>query len=456
MDDLIAGGRSLSVYILLPATAVFAVMLVLVLSRTSSRVTQFVVFAIWFRWIMSAFHDYTYKPSPIGLSYNALASVGVIGLGLLVIKSRKILDVGVVPFYFLIGVVVLSGAYNHLIPGMVDMAVKYAYLAVMVLAVVDAINEVGTERFTKLAIWPYAIPFGLQALSVVLHSAKASERDGSISYIGGYEHEAAFSMILASGLVLVCLGRRLGAVMKTVLIGACVAGIILANYRTAILAMAPMVGVTMVTGITRRFIPSQRALVTGAMAICAAAVLGAGFVAMADRFSDLNAALSQGTGLIKPQEDFDTTDRRLLSARPYIWSGYIFGYANSKPVQHLLGLGPNAWSGVFKVYAHNTLISCIYELGALGVAAMLFLWGWMAWLAARVTDGSRSLLLGGHASFFVLNMATMPLWNVEGLILYALLCGFTVAAYQARGRTVYQGVPVDQELPWPAEAGELA
>jgi hypothetical protein len=40
------------------------------------------------------------------------------------------------------------------------------------------------------------------------------------------------------------------------------------------------------------------------------------------------------------------------------------------------------------------------------------------------------LLLAAHASFFVLNMATMPFWQVEGLALYGLLCGYTV--YSAR------------------------
>src|SRR3546814_13456103 len=51
----------------------------------------------------------------------------------------------------------------------------------------------------------------------------------------------------------------------------------------------------------------------------------------------------------------------------------------------------------------------------------------------------RSLTLAaGHLSFFILNLATMPFWQVEGLALYGLLCGYTlfsarVAALSRRG-----------------------
>jgi hypothetical protein len=36
------------------------------------------------------------------------------------------------------------------------------------------------------------------------------------------------------------------------------------------------------------------------------------------------------------------------------------------------------------------------------------------------------MLIAAHLSFFFLNMATMPLWQIEGLILYGLLWGFTM------------------------------
>jgi hypothetical protein len=54
----------------------------------------------------------------------------------------------------------------------------------------------------------------------------------------------------------------------------------------------------------------------------------------------------------------------------------------------------------------------------------------LAWLA---DERSRNLLLGGHLSFLVLNLATMAHWQVEGNMLYGLLSGYTIAkARQAK------------------------
>ena len=65
--------------------------------------------------------------------------------------------------------------------------------------------------------------------------------------------------------------------------------------------------------------------------------------------------------------------------------------------------------------------------------AILLLWGRMFRLAWSTDERTRTLLLGGHLSFLVLNLATMAHWQVEGNILYGVLCGLTIAkARQAR------------------------
>ena len=430
MDELSGTSLSLPPYALMPAIALFAVILFAVLSRTSSRAAQFVVFATWLRYILSAFHTVTFKPSPIGLSWNALGSIGIFVLGLLVIRRRRLFDAALVPMYLLAIVVLASGFANHAVAGMVNTLVKYAYLAVIIMATADAIEDLGEQRFFNRLLWPFVIPFGLQALSIVLGIAKAGERDGSASYIGGFSHEAAFSIALATGLLVVCMTRRFNPLLKLLLVAACCVGILLANYRTAILAMAPLIGAVVLTGTTRRFVPQQRALITGAMAL---AVLGAAFAgawAGRERFADLAVAASEGEGLIKPPNDFSETDKDLLSGRAYIWSDYIYGYADSRPIQHIIGLGPDSWVGVFKLYAHNTLVSSLYELGIAGVGAILFLWTWMLILAIRIREGPRARIVAAHLSFIVLNMATMPMWMIEGMIFYGILCGYTVYCFR--------------------------
>ena len=145
-----------------------------------------------------------------------------------------------------------------------------------------------------------------------------------------------------------------------------------------------------------------------------------------DRFSDLGA-ITQGASLIRPPQTFSWSERRELSSRPYIWSAYIYAYAEASPMQKLIGLGPDSWEGKMENYAHNTLISFLYELGLAGVAAILLLWATMFRLAWSADRKSRALLIGGHLSFLVLNLATMAHWQVEGNILYGVLCGYTVA-----------------------------
>lgn len=51
-----------------------------------------------------------------------------------------------------------------------------------------------------------------------------------------------------------------------------------------------------------------------------------------------------------------------------------------------------------------------------------------------------------HIGFIMLNMATMPFWQVEGLILYGLLCGYTYSASLA------PAVPVPRPIKHPRMA----
>jgi len=73
------------------------------------------------------------------------------------------------------------------------------------------------------------------------------------------------------------------------------------------------------------------------------------------------------------------------------------------------------------------------------VAAMLALWTVM-FTAAIAARGERFKLLAAHFAFFLLNMATMPFWQVEGLAMYGLLCGYTI--YAARTAQVPRPGPI--------------
>ena len=451
MDSLVANGRALPYYASIPATLLALAMLFVALRSSQGRATRFVIFAIWLRFILSAFHPITFSSSPVGLSYNALGSIFICGFGLWVLRPRGVFDVGLVPFYPILLVIAISGFVNHSVSPMVDMLVKYVYMAVIILAVVDAITETGWDKALGKMFLPFLILVAFQALSVVLGVVKASEADGSASYIGGFNHEAAFSVALAGGLFVLALRQRMSGLAKTALVGMFCLSILLANYRTAIVAIAPLLGGIALIGAWRGVIRAQRMVVIG----LATVLIGIGGVAIGstqqERFADIATVIERGTSIIKPPREFDLDDRHVMSGRPLIWSQYIYGYRDSSPIQHVIGSGPNAWNGVFVVYAHNTLVSALYELGVLGVLATLFFWIWMFALAAMAKTRARPILLCGHLSFFLLNMATMPLWQIEGMILYGILCGCTVQAYiSARKYDATKRRPISASTPYTA------
>ncbi|WP_076072111.1 O-antigen ligase family protein [Sphingomonas montana] len=430
MDSLIAEGRALPAYAALPATAASLVMILIVLRGTNGRATRFVMFAIWLRFILSAFHPITFEQSPLGPSWNALGSLFVCGMGLLMLRPRPLFDVGLVPFYLLFLVILLSGIVNHRAPDTLDMMIKYVYLMVLALTTADAFEENGWEYTLGRLFVPFLVPFGFQALSVLLGVSKVTELDNSISYIGGFKHEAGFSVSLAGGLLLVCLRRHMKVGLKIGLVGLCFAGIVLANYRTAIVALAPLIGAAVLIGASRLVLPRQRILVVGLISIMVLMVAGVFATTNAERFADIGTVITRNTDLIQQPDQYPEADRHIMSGRPLIWSQYLYGYANGTSIQKLFGLGPNAWEGQFNVYAHNTLLSSLYELGVAGMFATAFLWAWMLALSCARTE-LRPSLIAAHVSFFILNMATMPMWMIEGMIFYGLLCGASIHAWRS-------------------------
>jgi hypothetical protein len=451
MGDVVSSSPPLPAYAMLPATGVFVILIVLLIRRTTSPSAGFVYAAVWLRFMLAAYNRVTFAPSPLGLSWNALFSVATIAVGLLIVRWRHLSISGLVPVGAVIVAVALSGATNHDIPGLIEMVVKYLYFAVITIAVTGALADLGRDRFLGSLLWPFVVPVGLQAISLALGVVKINEQDGTPSYIGGFYHEAAFSVALSAGLFIACMQRQTRAPVKILLILGFVASIALANYRTAILAMAPLVAATFFAGAVRSFVPHQRPLIAGAMLL----VLVCGGIASADlakdRFADIGTIAERGTGIIKPPESFTNDDRAIMSGRALIWSQYLYGFAAGSPKQKLFGFGPDSGETAFGIYAHNTLISSLYELGVFGCASILLLWLWMLALAFGSGAESRFQLVAAHLGFFVLNMATMPMWMVEGMMFYGLLCGYTIymrdhsRAPEPRSATVRTG-PVR----WPA------
>ncbi|HEU0066384.1 MAG TPA: hypothetical protein VFQ57_03995 [Sphingomonas sp.] len=448
MDELANAGRSLPAYALWPILLLSGLLVFALCRRTPSVAGRFIMVAINLRFALSGAHGLTFKHSPLGLSYNALATIAITGVGLLLIRRRRLFGAGLAPFYFYLGLLVTSGILSGEGPNTANAFVKYAYLIVLMFAVEDAIGDIGFDRFLKLLLPVFALPFVMQAASVVLGVVKAGENDGSASYIGGFNHEAAFSVTLSGGLLIVCLQRRIGLGAKVGMIAVCVVALFLANYRTVILAMMPLVGVAVLMDAPRHFVARQRAFVAGIMALLVVTVGVGGGIAGEERFADIGVAVTRGTDIIKRPELFSVEERRVMSGRPLIWSGYLYGWLDGTPKQKMLGHGPGSSSKHFVLYAHNTLVSALFEMGVLGVIATILLWLWMLGLAVLSKSGPKAEIIVAHVCFFILNMATMPMWMMEGMIFYGVLCGVTLHFFH-KGRPA----PLGRVRPLPRTVG---
>ena len=265
------------------------------------------------------------------------------------------------------------------------------------------------------------MPIVLQVLSVVLGQAKSTEADGSTSYIGGYNHEAAFSMIIVSFIFVVGLTERSSIKFRTSLFTLAVVLLVLVNYRTSILTILPIAAVFYFTLIEQRLKPSQKAPVLSVVAMVFVFVfLGLSFT-MQERFADIGIMLSNLDLIAKAPMYFSDAERDILSARVYIWSGYINAFVNADLLNQIFGFGPDSWKQRFVLYAHNTFVSYLYEYGILGLVNFLFVCLVMIVQPMGLQDKKLSkILIFSFLGFLTMNLATMPLWNIEGLIFFAI------------------------------------
>ena len=418
-------GPSLPNWFLLPATGFFAVLTLYFIMRTRGRAARFLMFACWFRYTLSSLHEFTYNEAIPGVKWVALGSIVIVGAGVLALEKRRLMAKPFFPVAIICGLMVVSATVNHELLTAIEPIVRFLIFVIIGAALWQALETNGSSVIRRLLL-VFIQPLSYQVASIVLGVPKSGELDGSLSYIGGYYHEELFSLIAATAFFVTMFANRIGKVTRLALAIASLAAIWLANYRTTMLGILPLASVALFTAMPRAFEPSQRALAKIAIIVGGVATFAIGATLEADRFSDL-AALPHAAQLIKPPEMFTGEERRELSSRPYIWSNYIYAYAEGTRVQKLIGFGPDSWEGKMPNYAHNTLISFLYELGLAGVAAILVLWGSFFRLALKADQRSRALLIGGHLSFLVLNLATMAHWQIEGNILYGLLSGYTIA-----------------------------
>lgn len=428
MNELGLHSPSLPAYFLYPVALLSLLIILFVMARSGNRSAAFLLGASWLRYVMSAFHTITYRPLAAGMSANALASILLFLIGLTTINWRHLMLRFLLPFYVLIALAVASALANGgVTSGLIQVITKHGYLVVVILSVFGAMRRAKSGDFMTSLLWSFFPVLIYQALSVIFGIGKDTETDiGAVSYIGGYNHEAAFSVVLATFLAVTCFTTGLNKYIKTGLVFASIAGIVLANYRTTLVAIGPLLMMYFAFSSLRKFPLRDRPFVVSGLIVVVAVALGAVSLLVAERFNDVAVAASGDVNFFKPPDQYTVDESRLLSGRPRIWSSYTYAWLNGDLTEHVIGFGPESWNGLFPHYAHNTLVNYLYEYGLVGVVVLLWVWLSMLASALRVRHPHAGVLVGAHLSFIVLNMSTMPMWMVEGNILYGIICGYTL------------------------------
>ena len=200
--------RALPPAALHPATAILFILLIRAVLKTPHASGRLLIVIVWLRYVMQAYHEITYI-SFGGVSINALGSLAVCCVGAFILRKQAG-ELGRYPIILsLIGVVAVSGLMNGAVTPMIETVLKWGYFLIVMLAVQDCIRRDGDVRILGLLLWAFAPPLVYQALSVGLGVGKAGESDGSISFIGGYNHEAAFSIVLVTCFAVASLAPKL-------------------------------------------------------------------------------------------------------------------------------------------------------------------------------------------------------------------------------------------------------
>ncbi|MGB7406689.1 MAG: hypothetical protein WA906_13450 [Pacificimonas sp.] len=404
----------------------------LALRFATSRAAQFLILAIGLRIMFDAATVFTLRPLVAGLTPNALLSIATVGIGCLLIERVQLRLAALVPLYLLIAAILMSAAFNGPDVAMLQVLVKLAYFAVLLVVALQALSGPNGGRLPMLIVAAFSPALILQLISIATGVANTSPTDGSRAFIGGFNHESIFALVVGTQLLVLTLAKDIGRGARVGLLAILLVSLFLANYRTVIIGLAPLLLVeafALAAGAVPR---RQRALPFLAAFGMAAVLIGNIAINPGERFEAAAQMVANPGELIRPPEQFTREERRFASARSYVWSQYWYGFTRAGPTEQVFGHGADSWQDDFKVYAQNTFLSYLYEFGVFGAFAVAALLIAMAIAAVKASGGMAARLLAAHAGFLLINLSTMPFWIIEGLLFYALLCALTLHyAYRA-------------------------
>ncbi len=389
---------------------------------------KFLYLALSVRFMANFLHTYTAYPLIAGQSINSLLGLAIIVSGLLLSRNHLIRYRAFLPVLVFIGVMIFSALYNNSTSGLLNALLRQALFIVVAISFVRVLDSDPRDgSFPPRLLSIFAAPIVMQVMSLVFNIRNTlTESDGSESFIGGYLHEGVFSVLLLCGLSITVLSRGMPWRRATLYATIFFIAIVFANYRTVLLASVPIMAGHLLIGSGQGFKADMAVLVRILVGVATVVIGILLFTFLAQRLTDIATAASDISSLFKPPELFDSQDRKLFSGRILIWSDYVFTTISGSMSHILIGFGPDAWEGTFAKYAHNVYVSYIYEFGFIGVAAHLMVTVSFFWMAISTKHSRRWAVVACHIGYSMVSLGTMPTVTIEGVILYATICGYTL------------------------------
>jgi len=403
-------------------SASFLVVLQQLRQQGADKFLVLAVLLIWVRLAAAALGDVALQTEFAGFSLIALSTLGMTCLGLLLIPLHLLRIGWATPFYVFIGFGVLSGLLNGATGALQNFLVLWAYFVVVSLLLYRSFLVHGQRPVFGCLLAAFSLPFAMQLMSIVMSMPKISP-DGTLNYIGGYGHEAIFSLVAVSALWLAMTYPWAQVAKGLVVVGCIVASLLLANYRTIIIAILPLLIVYLFfcTGparVLRGFIIPL--IVAGALL---PSILPED---TGSRFSEIGPVISGIGDLTKRPEEYTAREKDILSARAYIWSVYFYGFRDAATPQLLVGHGPDARSPFLTVHPHNEYLRILYEFGAVGAILWFGILLQQLRLLVRARPHPASLLTAaGFVTVLLTALGTSLFNRPEGIVLLALLCSTT-------------------------------
>ncbi len=383
--------------------------------------TKLAVVLIWIRLAAAALGEVALKTEIAGFSLMALSTLATTALALVLIPMHLFRVPRLLPFLAFAAFGAFGAILNGALDSLKGFLVLWAFFAVLSVLLFRGFAVHGHPAVLRCLAAAFALPFAMQAVSLVLGMPKIAP-DGTLNYIGGYGHEAIFALVAVAALWLAATYPWQRPGQGLALIALLVASLLLANYRTIIIAILPLLlaFVLLRTGASPFHALRRWIIPLILLGLLAPALLPE---QARTRFAELGAVMENAGNLAQPPEEFTAREKDVLSARAYIWAVYLYGFLDADLPQFLVGHSPDARAPGFSVHAHNEYLRLLFEFGLVGAVLWfgVLIHQCMLALRARVHPVG-PLTVAGFATMLLAALGTSVFNRPEGIILLALLC----------------------------------